>query len=156
MSEKKKARKNFSSGIPWEPLRGFSRAVRVGDTLYVSGMTAVTEKGEVVAPGDAYQQTKYILENVRFVLKKAGFQMSDIVRTRLMVSDLTKWKNYAHAHRQVFDRIRPASSIYEVTRLMDPRMVIEIEVEAVLNCGEPETIAIHLDESPHEPSHEQG
>jgi enamine deaminase RidA (YjgF/YER057c/UK114 family) len=150
MTNEKTPRKNYSSGIPWEPLRGYSRAVRVGNSLYVSGMTAVTEKGEVVAPGDAYQQTKYILENVRFVLKKAGFQMTDVVRTRLMVTDLSKWKNYAHAHRQVFDAIRPASSICEVARLMDPRMMIEIEVEAILNCGEVETVQIHLDESPHE------
>jgi enamine deaminase RidA (YjgF/YER057c/UK114 family) len=150
MTAEKKARTNYSTGIPWEPLRGYSRAVRVGDTLYVSGMTAGTEKGDVVAPGDAYQQTKYILENLRYVLRKAGYQMADVVRTRLSVTDLSKWKDYARAHRQVFDGVRPASSIVEVSRLMDPRMLIELEVEAVLNCAEPETINISLEESVHE------
>lgn len=123
-------RVNFSGGSPWEPLRGFSRAVQMGDNLYISGTTALTETGDVVAPGDPYQQTKYVLERIRCVLGSAGFSLEDVVRTRMSVTVAGKWSEFARAHREVFEEIRPASSMLQVEKLVDPRLVIEMEVDA--------------------------
>ena len=129
-----KERINIASGSPWEPLRGFSRAVRVGDQLYVAGTTAMTSSGEVVGVGDAYEQTRYVIKAIKEVLASEGFTMMDIVRTRLSVTNLSKWEEYARAHSEAFDNIRPASSIVQITRLVDPRLLIEMEVDAILGC----------------------
>lgn len=125
---------NIASGSPWEPLRGYSRAVRVGDHLYVSGTTAMNSEGEVIGQGDAYEQTRYIIKVIRDVLATQGFALNDVVRTRLFVTNISKWEEYARGHSEAFDSIRPASSIVQVTRLVDPRLLLEMEVEAVLGC----------------------
>lgn len=127
-------RHNYASGSPWEPLRGFSRAVRVGENLYISGTTAMTASGEVVAAGDAYEQTKYVISTIKKILSSAGFSPSDVVRTRLYVTDISKWDDYARAHREAFERIRPASSLVQVTKLVDPRLLLEMEVDAIRGC----------------------
>jgi len=134
---------NYSSTSLWEPLRGYSRAVRAGDNLYISGTTAVVSAtGEVVAPGNAYEQTVFVLERIRKILDRCGFTIEEVVRTRLFVTALSTWDEYARAHRIVFKNIRPASSIVQVTRLVDPRLMIEIEVDAVKGASEAEEIAL--------------
>ena len=127
-------RYNYSSGLAWEPLRGYSRAVRVGDHLYISGTTAIDAQGEVIAPGDPYKQTKFIIGRCKEILSAAGFALTDVVRTRLFVTQLSSWDDYARAHRAAFGEIRPASSIVQVVKLVDPRLVIELEMDAFLNC----------------------
>lgn len=130
----KKDRTNFSSGLATEHLRGYCRAVRAGDHLYISGTTAMTRDGKVVGTNDPYIQTRYVIQNLREIIRAAGFQFSDIVRTRLFITDMTQWKRYARAHREAFEKIRPASSIVEVKRLMDPRFLIELEADAIRGC----------------------
>lgn len=122
---------NISSQSPWEPLRGYSRAVVVGDRMLISGTTALNSKGEVVGVNDAYQQTKFIIEFAKEVLQSKGYSLQDVVYTRLHVTDIKQWQKYAKAHSEAFDKIRPASSIVEVQALVDPRLMIEIEFEAV-------------------------
>lgn len=134
MKESSSERYNYSSGSPWEPLRGYSRAVRVGDQLFISGTTAVDAQGDVIGPGDAYEQTRYVLAKVKDVLAAAGFSIGDVVRTRLFVTNMSKWDDYARAHREVFEHIRPSSSIVQVMKLVDPRLMLEMEVDAVRNC----------------------
>lgn len=124
-------RENFSSGTPWEPLIGYSRAVRVGTHVYVSGTAAIDSSGTLIGVGDAYQQTKYVIEKVKAALEQTGAKLQHVVRTRLYVSDINRWKDYARAHREYFENIRPANTIVEV-RLVDPRMLVEIEVDAVI------------------------
>ncbi|MBN8548341.1 MAG: RidA family protein [Deltaproteobacteria bacterium] len=128
---KENVRYNFASGSHWEPLRGYSRAVKIGNSVFISGTTAVDEKGEVVAAGDAYEQTRYIIQKVRDVLAMTELELSDVVRTRLFVTNMAKWDEYARAHREAFENIRPASSIVQVTKLVDPRLMIEMEIDAV-------------------------
>lgn len=123
------------SGSLWEPLRGFSRAVVVGGNMYISGTTATDEKGEVIYPYDPYGQTKYILTLIKQILAQSGFAIGDVVRTRLYVANMQRWDDYARAHREVFDTIKPASSIIQVARLMDPRLMVEVEVEAIKGVG---------------------
>ncbi len=135
MDNQSKERINLLSGLPTEPLRGYSRAVQAGDHLFISGTTAMNEKGEVVGGDDVYRQTRAVIENIREVIRSSGFVMSDVVRTRLFVVRMSEWKDYARAHREVFDSIRPASSIVEVSRLMDPRFLIEMEAEAIRGCS---------------------
>lgn len=135
-------RQNIASGTMWEPLRGYSRAVRVGDTLSISGTTAVGQTGEVVGVGDPYEQTKYIIRVVNKILQDSGFKLSDVVRTRLFVTDIGKWKEYARAHREAFENIRPASSIFQVMKLTDPRLMIEMEVEAIRGCKVVENLKV--------------
>lgn len=122
---------NYASGSPWEPLRGFSRAVRVGDALYISGTTAQVASGDVVGGSSSYSQTRFALDQVKRILAGAGFKLTDVVRTRLMVTNLADFSEYARAHHEVFETIRPASSIVQVVRLVDPRLLVEIEVEAL-------------------------
>ena len=124
-------RTNIVSRSPLEPLRGYSRAVQVGDHLFISGTTAMNYKGDVVAPGDAYEQTKTILASVRTILTSRGFSLSDVVRTRLFVTNISKWEDYARAHREFFETVRPASSMVQVVKLVDPRLVVELEVDAI-------------------------
>jgi enamine deaminase RidA (YjgF/YER057c/UK114 family) len=133
---------NYASNSPWEPLRGYSRAVRVGNHLYISGTTAIDSRGDVVSPGEAYKQTAFIIDKLRDILKRAGGDLSHVVRTRLFVTNLNKWEEYAQAHREAFEKIRPASSIVQVTRLVDPRLTIEMEVDAVLGSEFVEEIKI--------------
>jgi enamine deaminase RidA (YjgF/YER057c/UK114 family) len=127
-------RVNIASGSPWEPLRGYSRAVLAGNQLFISGTTAMSASGEIIGNNDAYEQTRAVIKVIKEVLSTAGFAMSDIVRTRLFVTNIAKWEEYARAHSEAFDTIRPASSIVQVSRLVDPRLLIEMEVEALRGC----------------------
>ena len=135
MSEEQN-RWNIVSRSPFEPLRGFSRAVEVNGHIWVSGTTAMWQHGRVVAPGDPYEQTKYVISCIRSVLTARNYKLADIVRTRLFITDMSRWDDYARAHREAFEMIRPASSIVEVRRLVDPRIVIEMEAEAVRGASE--------------------
>ena len=137
-----KKRHNVASGNPWEPIRGYSRAVVVEDHIYISGTTSVDKKGEVVFPNEPYEQTKYVILKIKEILTTQGFAMSDVVRTRLYVTNINKWDEYAKAHREFFESIRPAYSIVQVSRLTDPRLVIEIEVDAIRGCQKAEQFEI--------------
>jgi enamine deaminase RidA (YjgF/YER057c/UK114 family) len=118
-----------SSGTPWEPVVGYSRAVRAGDTVYVSGCTATVE-GEVVAVGDAYEQTRLALQVVVDALSRLGAEPRHVVRTRMYVTDISRWEEVGRAHGELFGDIRPATSMVEVSRLIDPRMLVEVEAVA--------------------------
>ena len=118
-----------SSGTPWEPVVGYSRAVRAGDTVYVSGCTA-TVQGEVVAVGDAYEQARLALQGVVDALARLGAEPRHVVRTRIYVTDIRRWEEVGRAHGELFGDIRPATSMVEVSGLIDPRMLVEVEAVA--------------------------
>ena len=123
--------RKVSTGTPWEPVVGYSRAVAAGDHVYVSGCAPVDlESGEVVGPGDAYTQAKQCLANVAWALEQVGASMADVVRTRIFVTDIFRWEEYGRAHGEVFGDIRPATSMVEVSSLIDPAMLVEIEADA--------------------------
>lgn len=127
-----KDRQNISSGTKWEDVVGYSRAVRAGSRIYLTGTTATDEKGEIVGVNDAYAQTVQIIGNIERALKQAGATLENVVRTRMFVTDISRWQEYGRAHREFFGRIRPCATMIEVCALIDPRMLIEIEVEAEL------------------------
>jgi len=126
-----------SSNSPYEPLIGFSRAARVGDTVYVSGTVAWGPDGVLVGPGDIYVQAKQAIANIDAALREAGASLRDVVRTRIYLTDISRWEEAALAHREAFDEARPASSLLEVSRLAAPDMLVEIEAVAVVESPSP-------------------
>jgi len=126
-------RKNYDSDTKWEPLIGYSRAVRIGAAIHVSGTTATDEKGDVVGPGDPYAQTTQAIANVKEALNSLGADLTDVVRTRVYLMNIADWPEVGRAHAEAFDDIRPAATMLEVRRLVDPEMLVEIEVDAVLS-----------------------
>ena len=125
-------RQLISSGTPWEASVAYSRAVRAGNLVFVSGTTASDEQGQTVSVGDAYSQTQFIFRKIESALKEAGAELSDVVRTRMYVTDIDRWEEIGKAHGEVFSEIRPASTMVEVSRLVNPDHLVEIEVDAVL------------------------
>lgn len=122
----------FGSGAPWEAAVGYSRAVRVGKVIHVAGTTALDEQGRLVGEGDAYTQARQALLNIQAVLERADSRLDDVVRTRIYVTDISRWEEIGRAHAEALGHVRPASTMVEVARLIDPRMLVEIEAEAMV------------------------
>ena len=127
---KMQERQKYSSGTKWEQVVGYSRAVKVGERIYVTGTTATNEKGEIIGAGDAYAQTAQAIRNIEQALKALGASLENVVRTRMFVTDISRWEEYGRAHGEFFARIKPCATMVEVSKLVDPEMLIEIEVEA--------------------------
>jgi len=128
-----KDRRNISTGTPWEKVHGYSRAVRVGNLVYVAGTTASDEQGNVIGVGNVYTQTAYALQKIAKALHEAGASLEDVVRTRIFVTDISRWQEVAQAHAEYFGAIRPVSTLVQVSQLVDPAHLVEIEVDAVIS-----------------------
>ena len=125
-------RTNYSSGAKWEDIVGYSRAVKIGNTIEVTGTVAVDENSVLIGKGDAYAQTKFIIEKIQAVLVRAGATLNDVVRTRMFVTDISRWEEYGKAHGEFFSVIKPCTSMIEVKGLIDPEYLIEIEATAII------------------------
>ena len=126
-------RKNISSGAPWELIVGYSRAVRIGNHIWVSGTTATDENGKIVGVGDAAAQTRYALQKIGRALEEAGVTFADVVRTRTFVTDISQWEAIGRVHGEYFGDIRPAATMVEISKLIDPDHLVEIEVDAFVS-----------------------
>ncbi|MEP7277698.1 MAG: RidA family protein [Bacteroidota bacterium] len=125
-------RTNYSSGAKWESIIGYSRAVKVGNTIEITGTVAVDDKNQLVGPGDAYAQTRFIIQKIEKVLEQAEASLKDVVRTRMFVTDIGRWEEYGRAHGEFFSAIMPCTSMLEVKGLIEPGYLIEIEATAII------------------------
>ncbi|MGZ5246161.1 MAG: RidA family protein [Flavitalea sp.] len=132
MDKEKIVRQNFSSGSKWESIVGYSRAVRVGNIVEVTGTVAVDDSGNVVGNGDAYAQTVFIYQKIQKVLEQAGASMKDVVRVRMFVTDISRWEEYGKGHADFFKDIRPCNTMVEVSKLISPEYLVEIEASAII------------------------